>query len=217
MTNVLVVKANNRPATEGISSKMYEVFMETVREEGKLNVSTYDVYEEDTPYFGQTLFDAFGKNQSGEELTEEESRLLKAKQKAMDAFASADIIVFAFPLWNLTIPAKLQTFIDYIYASGFTFKYDAEGNLVPLMPDKKIVLLNARGGIYSTPEMAPMEMSVNYMRTVFGSLFGMEIIHEVVIEGHNAQPDQAMEIIEEGMNRVRSAARELSNTYQVKA
>lgn len=171
MTNVLVVKANDRPATEGISSKMYEVFMETVRKEGKLNVSTYDVFKEDTPYFGQTLFDAFGKSQSGEELTEDESRLLAAKQKAMDAFSAADVIVFVFPLWNLTIPAKLQTFIDYIYASGFTFKYDAEGNLVPLMPDKKILLLNARGGIYSTPEMAPMEMSVNYMRTVFGSLF----------------------------------------------
>ena len=26
MTNVLVVKANNRPATEAISSKMYETF-----------------------------------------------------------------------------------------------------------------------------------------------------------------------------------------------
>ncbi len=214
MTNVLVVKANDRPATEGISSKMYEVFMETVRKEGKLNVSTYDVFKEDTPYFGQTLFDAFGKSQSGEELTEDESRLLAAKQKAMDAFSAADVIVFVFPLWNLTIPAKLQTFIDYIYASGFTFKYDAEGNLVPLMPDKKILLLNARGGIYSTPEMAPMEMSVNYMRTVFGSLFGMEIVNEVIIEGHNANPDRALEIIEEGMNRVREAAQELSNVYQ---
>jgi len=214
MTNVLVVKANDRPATEGISSKMYEVFMDTVRKEGKLNVSTYDVFKEDTPYFGQTLFDAFGKSQSGEELTEDESRLLAAKQKAMDAFSAADVIVFVFPLWNLTIPAKLQTFIDYIYASGFTFKYDAEGNLVPLMPDKKILLLNARGGIYSTPEMAPMEMSVNYMRTVFGSLFGMEIVNEVIIEGHNANPDKALEIIEEGMNRVREAAQELSNVYQ---
>ncbi|WP_455663092.1 FMN-dependent NADH-azoreductase [Pradoshia sp.] len=214
MTNVLVVKANDRPATEGISSKMYEVFMETVQTEEDLNVSTYDVFEEDTPYFGQTLFDAFGKSQSGEELTEDESRLLKAKQKAMDAFSGADVIVFVFPLWNLTIPAKLQTFIDYIYASGFTFKYDAEGNLVPLMPDKKIILLNARGGIYSTPEMAPMEMSVNYMRTVFGSLFGMEIIHEVIIEGHNAQPDKALDIIEEGMNKVREAASNLSNVFQ---
>ena len=214
MTNVLVVKANDRPATEGISSRMYEVFMEAVREEGKLNVSTYDVFEEDTPYFGQTLFDALGKSQTGEELTEEESRLLKAKQKAMDAFSGADIIVFVFPLWNLTIPAKLQTFIDYIYASGFTFKYDAEGNLVPLMPDKKIILLNARGGIYSTPEMNPMEMSVNYMRTVFGSLFGMEIVNEVIIEGHNAQPERALEIIEEGMEKVREAAREISVIYQ---
>ena len=214
MTNVLVVKANDRPATEGISSKMYEVFMETVREEGKLNVSTYDVFKEDTPYFGQTLFDAFGKSQSGEELTEDESRLLKARQKAMDAFSGADVIVFVFPLWNLTIPAKLQTFIDYIYASGFTFKYDAEGNLVPLMPDKKILLLNARGGIYSTPEMERMEMSVNYMRTVFGSLFGMDIVNEVIIEGHNAQPNRSLEIIEEGMDRVREAARDLSRVYQ---
>ncbi|MGM9955320.1 MAG: FMN-dependent NADH-azoreductase, partial [Peribacillus sp.] len=31
--NVLVVKANNRPATEGISSKMYETFMASL--EGK--------------------------------------------------------------------------------------------------------------------------------------------------------------------------------------
>ena len=30
--NVLVVKANNRPAAEAISSKMYETFMEGVKE-----------------------------------------------------------------------------------------------------------------------------------------------------------------------------------------
>ncbi|MEC2055994.1 FMN-dependent NADH-azoreductase [Peribacillus psychrosaccharolyticus] len=206
--NVLVVKANNRPATEAISSKMYETFMAEL--EGKdVNVTTYDVFEEDTPYFGQDLFNAFGKLQNGGELTDVESRLVAAKQKAMDVITAADVVVFAFPLWNLTIPAKLQTFIDYVYTAGFAFKYDAEGNMVQLMPEKKAIFLSARGGIYSSPEAAPMEMAVTYMRNVFGGVFGMQIIDEVVIEGHNAMPAKAMEIVAAGMEEVKASAQRL--------
>lgn len=207
--NVLVVKANNRPASEAVSSKMYETFMEEVKGADNLNVTVYDVYEEDTPYFGQELFDAFAKVEKGEELTDYEQRLLNAKQKAMDLLSATDLVVFAFPLWNLTIPAKLQTFIDYVYTAGFAFKYDENGNMVSLMPDKKAILLSARGGIYSTPEAAPMEMAVNYMRNVFGGVFGMEIVNEVVIEGHAAAPDKADQIIEEGLEKVKEAAQKL--------
>lgn len=205
--NILVVKANNRPSTEGVSSKMYETFMENI--EGA-NVTTFDVFAEDMPYFGQELFDAFGKVESGEEMTDIEQRILAAKQKAMDALTAADVVVFAFPLWNLTIPAKLQTFIDYVYQAGFTFKYDENGALINLMTDKKAVILNARGGLYSAPEMAPMEMSVNYIKNVIGGIFGMEITHEVVIEGHNAMPDKAEEIIAEGLEKVKEVAKEFS-------
>ncbi|MED4462325.1 FMN-dependent NADH-azoreductase [Metabacillus fastidiosus] len=208
--NVLVVKANNRPASEGVSSKMYETFMENL--EG-VNVTTYDVFAEDMPYFGQDLFNAFGKIQSGEEMTDVEKRILAAKQKAMDALTAADVVVFAFPLWNLTIPAKLQTFIDYVYQAGFTFKYDENGQLVSLMTDKKAVILSARGGIYSTPEAAPMEMAVNYIKNTVSSIFGMEIIDEVVIEGHNAMPDRAAEIIEKGLEKVKEAALNLTNQH----
>ncbi|WP_409367149.1 FMN-dependent NADH-azoreductase [Lysinibacillus sp. 38-6] len=202
--NVLVVKANNRP--DGISTKMYDTFMENV--EG-VNVSTFDVYAEDMPYFGQDLFNAFGKVQNGEELSDIESRILAAKQKAMDAFTAADVVVFAFPLWNLTIPATLQTFIDYVYQAGFTFKYDENGQLVGLMGDKKAVILNARGGYYSAPEAQPLEMSVNYIKNVVGGVFGMEVIEEVIIEGHNATPDKAEEIIANGLEAVKKVAKSL--------
>lgn len=205
--NILVVKANNRPASEAVSSKMYETFMEEVK---GLNVTTYDVYEEDMPYFGQDLFNAFGKVQSGAELSDVEARILTAKQKAMDALTAADVVVFAFPLWNLTIPAKLQTFIDYVYQAGFTFKYNEQGQLVSMMNDKKAIFLSARGGIYSTPEAAPMEMAVNYMRNVVGGVFGMEIINEVIIEGHNAFPERKDVIISDGMEKVKEAAAQLA-------
>ena len=202
--NVLVVKANNRP--DGISTKMYDTFMENVQ---NVNVTTFDVFAEDMPYFGQDLFNAFGKVQNGDELSDIESRLLAAKQKAMDALTAADVVVFAFPLWNLTIPATLQTFIDYVYQAGFTFKYDENGQLVSLMTDKKAVILNARGGYYSAPEAQPMEMSVNYIKNVVGGVFGMEIIEEVIIEGHNASQDKAEEIIANGLEAVKKVAKSL--------
>lgn len=206
--NILVVKANNRPATEAVSTKMYETFMEEMKD---LNVTTYDVFAEDMPYFGQDMFNAFSKVQRGEELTDLEARLLAAKQKAMDALSAADVVVFVFPLWNLTIPAKLQTFIDYVYQSGFTFKFNKEGQMESLMKDKKAILLSARGGIYSTPEMASMEMAASYMRNIVGGIFGIDIIDEVVIEGHNAFPHRKDEIIAEGMEKVKAAAAHLKN------
>lgn len=211
MTNVLVVKANNRPSTEGVSSKMYEVFMESVKGLDNVNVTTYDVYEEDTPYFGQDVFNAYGKLAQGEELNEVEAAVMAAQTKAREAVTNADVVVFAFPLWNLTIPAKLQTFIDYVYAAGFSFKYDENGNLVSLLTDKKAIILNARGGIYSTPETAGMEMAVNYIKAVVGGVFGMEIIDEVIIEGHNAMPAKAEEIKAAGFEAVKTAAQKLAN------
>jgi FMN-dependent NADH-azoreductase len=205
--NVLVVKANNRPASEAVSSKMYETFMENV--EG-VNVTTYDVFAEDMPYFGQDLFNAFGKVESGEAMTDVEQRILAAKQKAMDALTAADVVVFAFPLWNLTIPAKLQSFVDYVYQAGYSFKYDENGQLVGLLADKKFVVLSARGGIYSTPEAAPMEMAANYIKNIFGGVFGMELVDEVIIEGHASAPDQAESIIAEGLVKVATVAKNVS-------
>ena len=145
MTNVLVLKANNRP--DGVSTKMYETFVaEAAKVEG-LNVTTFDVFEENMPYFGQELFNAFGKLQAGEELAEVEAASLAAFNKSREALTAADVVVFAFPLWNLTIPAALQTFIDNTYGAGYSFKYDENGQAVQLMTDKKYIVLSARGGI----------------------------------------------------------------------
>ncbi|WP_075619306.1 FMN-dependent NADH-azoreductase [Paenisporosarcina indica] len=206
--NILVVKANNRPASEGVSSRMHEVFMNELTQAKDLNIHTFDVFKEDMPYFGQDFFNAMGKSVQAEPLNEIEQRILAASTKAMDAFMAADVVVFAFPLWNKTIPAPLQTFIDYIYRAGITFKY-TEAGAVGLVPEKKVIILNARGGVYSTPEMAPSEMSVNYVRMIM-NFFGITKIDEVIIEGHNQYPDRAEQIIADGMEKVKAVASQLA-------
>jgi FMN-dependent NADH-azoreductase len=100
----------------------------------------------------------------------------------------------------------LHTFIDYIFQAGFTFSYNADGSMNQLLADKEIVLLNARGGIYSG-DLSVMENAVTFMGKVFGGMFGMTITDEVIIEGHNADPSKTAEIIAEGMERVAAVAK----------
>jgi len=207
MTNVLVIKANNRP--DGISTKMYETFIEEAEKNNGLQVTTFDVFEENLPHYGQDLFNAFGKLQTNEELNERESASLAAQQKAQKALSEADVLVFAFPLWNLTIPSALQAFIDYNLQAGFTFKYNEQGQKEFLLSGKRVILLNARGGFYSAPEMNGMDMAVNYMRTVMTNFFGFDITDEVIIEGHAQDPENASAIIAEGLEKVKEAAAKL--------
>ena len=207
MTNVLVVKANNRP--DGVSTKMYETFVAEAANVQGLNVTTLDLFEENMAYFGQELFNAFGKLQAGEELAELEAASVAAMNKSREALNGADVVVFAFPLWNQTIPAVLQTFIDYTYGAGYSFKYGENGELISLLTDKKYIVLNARGGNYSNPAMNSMEMAVNYINNVVGGVYGMEKIDEVIIEGHAADRDNAANIIAEGLEKVKAAAQKL--------
>lgn len=207
MTNVLVVKANNRP--DGVSTKMYETFVAEAANVQDLNVTTLDLFEENMAYFGQELFNAFGKLQAGEALTELEAASVAAMNKSREALTAADVVVFAFPLWNQTIPAVLQTFIDYTYGAGYSFKYDENGQLVSLLTDKKYIVLNARGGNYSDPAMASMEMAVNYINNVVGGVYGMEKFDEVIIEGHAADQANAANIIAEGLEKVKASAQKL--------
>lgn len=203
MKKILVVKANNRP--DGVSAKMFDTFVENL-DKNNVEITTFDVYAQPMPYIGQTLFDAFGKLAQNQELNEAEQALMTIRQEVMDKFAAADTIVFAFPMWNLTIPAALHTFIDYIFQAGFTFSYNEDGSMNQLLAEKEIILLNARGGVYSG-EMSGMETAVTFMEKVFGGMFGMTITDEVIIEGHNADPSKTAEIIAEGMTRVATVAK----------
>nr|WP_252314294.1 hypothetical protein [Sinobaca sp. H24] len=53
-------------------------------------------------------------------------------------------------------------------------------------------------------------MSVTYMRNLFGGLYGMDIINEIIIEGHNAMPEKSEEIVQDGLAEVKAAAENLS-------
>ncbi|WP_243526847.1 FMN-dependent NADH-azoreductase [Bacillus pseudomycoides] len=200
MTTVLFVKANNRPANQSVSVKLYYAFLASYKESHpNETVVELDLYNEELPYVGVDMINGTFKSSRGFDLTAEEAKAVAVADKYLDQFLAADKVVFGFPLWNLTIPAVLHTYIDYLNRAGKTFKYTSEGP-VGLIGNKKIALLNASGGVYSEGPKAPMEMAVKYVASMMG-FFGAKDIEKIVIEGHNQFPDKAEEIIAVGLEK----------------
>ena len=205
MATVLFVKANNRPAEQAVSVKLYEAFLANYKEANPNDtVVELDLYKEELPYVGVDMINGTFKVGKGFDLTEEEAKAVAVADKYLNQFLEADKVVFGFPLWNLTIPAVLHTYIDYLNRAGKTFKYTPEGP-VGLSGDKKIALLNARGGVYSEAPAAEVEMSVKYVSSMMG-FFGATNMETVVIEGHNQFPDKAEEIIAAGLEEAAKVA-----------
>ncbi|WNS44948.1 FMN-dependent NADH-azoreductase [Paenibacillus sp. MMS20-IR301] len=205
MSNVLFVKANNRPAEQAVSVQLYNEFLSSYKETHPQDeITELDLFAEQLPYYDNTLITGVYKANQGFEATPEEAAGAALVKKYLDQFLAADKVVFAFPLWNMTVPAVLHTYIDYLNQAGTTFKYTAEGP-VGLLNGKKAAVLNARGGVYSEGPAASAEMAVNF---IMGNLnfWGFKETTQVIIEGHNQNPQQSAEIIANGLQLAKTAA-----------
>lgn len=163
MGKVLYIKANAKP--EGVSRtfQISDNFINTYKENNPNDeVITLDLYKEGIGLLSQEdLNTIFGPKT-------DESRNHPILKYAYQ-FAEADKYIIAEPLWNLSIPAILKAYIDYISVVGITFHYTAEGP-VGLCKGKKAINITSRGGEYSTESASAFEMGDRYLRTIFGFL-----------------------------------------------
>lgn len=205
MSTVLFVKANGRPAEQAASVKLYDAFLKSYKETHPTDsIVELDLFAEELPYYDVDTLNGLFKLGKGFELTAVEEQKAANVNKYLEQFLAADKVVFAFPLWNFTIPAQLLTYLFYVVQAGKTFTYTAQGPQ-GLQAGKKVALLNARGGVYSEGPAAALEMSLNYVKTIMGFI-GVQDVTTVVVEGHNQFPDKAESIIQDGLKQAADAA-----------
>ena len=205
MANVLFIKANSRPIEQAVSVQMYQAFLDSYKESHPEDTITeLDLFQENLPHYGVEQINGMYKLANGYEVTPEEQAAADQVNKYLNQFLAADKVVFAFPLWNFTVPSVLHAYMDYLSQAGKTFKYTAEGP-VGLAGDKKVALLCAKGGVYSEGPMKELDFTERYVKTVL-AFWGIQNTTSVVIEGHNQYADRAQQIIEEGLKKVATAA-----------
>lgn len=205
MSQVLFVKANGRPADQSATVKLYESFVQAYKEtHPQDSVTELDLFELDLPYYDVDMINGLFKAGKDIPATPEEQKAATLANGYLEQFLQADKVVFAFPLWNFTIPAQLLTYLFYLNQAGKTFKYTEQGP-VGLIGEKKIALLHARGGVYSEGPMTALEMSLNYVKNAL-AFWGITNPEVVFVEGHNQFPDRAEAIIQDGVQRAAALA-----------
>jgi FMN-dependent NADH-azoreductase len=119
--------------------------------------------------------------------TATQSEAIKLSEEAIAELFAADAIVIGVPMWNFGIPSSLKAWIDHIVRAGKTFKYGASGP-EGLLAGKKVIIVLARGGVYSSGPMANIEHQESYLKAVFGFI-GLTDVTFVRAEGVAMGPD----------------------------
>lgn len=95
---------------------------------------------------------------------------IKLSDEAVKELLAAEVIVIAAPMWNFGIPSVLKAWIDHIVRAGVTFQYTANGPIGLVPAGRKIIIVSARGGIYSEGPGKGMDHQESYLQAVFSFL-----------------------------------------------
>lgn len=162
MSKVLYIKANAKLESESRTFKISDKFIEEYKKHNPSDeIITLDLYKEEIDFLPVGQLNQLHVPKPGD--------MNHPILKYAFQFLEADKYVIAEPLWNLSIPAILKAYIDYICVTGITFKYTADGP-VGLCTGKKAVNITARGGKYSEGIFRDYEMGDRYLRTILGFL-----------------------------------------------
>ena len=163
MSKVLYIKANAKAEGESRTFRISDSFIEEYKTRNPDDeIITLDLYKEGINFLPVGQLNELHRPAPGEG---KDHPVLKYAFQ----FLEADKYVIAEPFWNLSIPAILKAYIDYVTVTGITFKYTAEGP-IGLCTGKKAVNIVSRGGVYDSEPAASFEMGDRYLRTLFGFL-----------------------------------------------
>lgn len=190
MSKLLYIKANIKNEGESRTFKVSDSFVEEYKKNNpKDEVIVLDLYKENIDFLRpEDLGKVFGPK-------DDESRKNTILKYAYQ-FAEADKYVIAAPMWNLSIPAILKAYIDYVSVTGITFKYTEEGP-VGLLNNKKAVHIVSRGGEYRN---SPYEMGDRYLRCIL-RFFGINDIETIAIENLDVVGIDVQEKIQDGIEK----------------
>lgn len=163
MNKILYIKANAKLEGESRTFRISDSFIEAyMKSHPQDEIKTLDLYKEGIDFLPKGELNSLHRPKEG---TSKDHPILKYAFE----FLEADKYVIAEPLWNLSIPAILKAYIDYITVTGITFKYTASGP-VGLCAGKKAINIVSRGGDYTIEPFSSFEMGDRYLRIIFGFL-----------------------------------------------
>ena len=70
-------------------------------------------------------------------------------------------------MYNFSIPTSLRAWFDHVLRPRVTFAYN-EGSVQGLLPGKRVIVIESRGGLYSEGPTKGMDFQEPYLKTLLG-------------------------------------------------
>jgi FMN-dependent NADH-azoreductase len=134
-----------------------------------------DLAADPVPHLTAQRFQAFLSKPDA--LTDEQRAEIGYSDVLIGELRNADVVVFAVPMYNFSVPSTLRAYFDHIARNGVTFSYTASGP-EGLLKGKKAYVFITRGGVYANAT----DTQTPYLQQFLGFL-GITDVKFVFAEG----------------------------------
>ena len=179
MKNILFVQSSPRGSESFSQQVAYSLVNDLKAHHPDAKVLVRDLAANPPPHVGLPFIT--GMYAPPEHRTPEQAKAIALSDALIDELFAADTVVIAVPMHNFTLPSTLKAWIDHVARAGRTFNFGANGP-EGLLKGKRVILVLARGGVYSSGPTKPLDYQEPYLRAVLGFL-GITDVSAVHIEG----------------------------------
>ncbi|TQR36264.1 FMN-dependent NADH-azoreductase [Brevibacillus brevis] len=174
MNKTLIINAHPKiDDTSSVSVQVFNHFLKAYKEliPDSEAIEQINLYCDVVPMVDKTVLSAWEKQRKEQELTSQEQKVTERMSEILQQFKSANTYVIVLPLHNFNIPSKLKDYMDNIMIARETFKYTENGSVGLLKDGRRMLVIQASGGIYTNDDWyTEVEYSHKYLKSMFNFL-----------------------------------------------
>lgn len=186
MTNILLVTSSPR-GPQSHSSRFARDIADNLRARSGGTIVERDLGTALLPHITAAYID--GRIAPPQTRTPEQTEAVDLAQSLVDEVQAADVIVIGSGMINFGPPSQLKAWFDYITWPSVTFRYGESGPM-GLLPNKKVYLVTAAGGVFSEGSYAAFDFQTAYLIHLLGFI-GLTDVEVIRLEGTLVSPDAA--------------------------
>jgi FMN-dependent NADH-azoreductase len=199
MTQVLLLLSSPR-GNASLSTKVARVLAERLVSEKGAHLKVRNLDIDGSPHIDSAY--TVGRFVPPEQRTPEQAKAAAYAETLVDELMAADVLIIAASMINFAPSSTLKAWIDHVVWPGKTMMQTHDGP-VGLIKGKKVYLVAASGGIYSSGPMMANDMLVPYLKQILGFI-GITDIETIRIEAQSLGREQAEKSFDTAMTHAKT-------------
>jgi FMN-dependent NADH-azoreductase len=206
MTQILFLTSSPRGGASYSNRVAARVLENLGRAHPESRLTVRDLAKDPLPHIDENF--VTGIFSPTDRLSAEQRERLAVSDHLIEELLGADIVVIAVGMINFGIPSTLKAWIDHVTRAGRTFRY-GEGGPRGLVTGKRVILVEAKGGVYSDGPRRDLDHVTPYLLQLLAFL-GMTDVKVIGIEGTALGPEFAEKALDTALKQAIELVRELT-------